>query len=189
MNVYDFDGTVYDGESVFDFYLFSVKKQPKLIKYLFVVVKTLVQYKLCRMPKEKLLFLAQKYAKQYLLEIEDLDGKIKEFWDRNEHKIKAYYRMQQKENDVILSASIHCLLEEIANRIGISHLICTRMDKETGEVLSLCYRETKADLFRTQFPDAEIENFYTDSFNDAAMMKLAKHTYLVKGNKVTLLEE
>ena len=189
MNVYDFDGTIYDGESVFDFYLYSVRKQPKLIKYLFVVVKTLVQYKLCRMPKEKLLYLAQKYAKQYLLEIENLDGKIKDFWDRNAHKIKPYYHLQQQEDDVILSASINCLLEEIAERLGISHLICTCMDKETGEVLSLCYRETKAELFQKQFPETEIENFYTDSFNDATMMKLAKHTYLVKGNKITLLEE
>ncbi len=188
MNVYDFDGTVYDGESVFDFYLYSVRKQPKLIKYMFVVTKTLVQYKMCRMPKEKLLYLAKKYAKQYLTEIEDLEGKIKSFWDKNEHKIKPYYLKQQKEDDVILSASINCLLDEIAKRLRISCLICTQMDPETGDILSLCYRETKADLFRKQFPDAKIENFYTDSFNDEPMMQLAKRTYLVKGNDVTLLE-
>ena len=35
MNVYDFDNTIYDGESVFDFYHYSVRKQPKLIRYLF----------------------------------------------------------------------------------------------------------------------------------------------------------
>ncbi len=188
MNVYDFDGTVYDGESVFDFYLYSVRKQPRLIKYMFIVVKTLVQYKMCRMPKEKLLYLAKKYAKQYLTEIKDLDGKIKSFWDKNEHKIKPYYLKQQKENDVILSASINCLLEEIAKRLGVSNLICTQMDKETGDVLSLCYRETKTELFQKHFPNTEIDCFYTDSFNDAAMMQMAKKTYLVKGNHVTLLE-
>lgn len=188
MNVYDFDGTVYDGESVFDFYLYSVRKQPKLVKYMFVVVKTLLLYKMCRMPKEKLLYLAKKYAKQYLTEIEDLDGKVKAFWDKNEHKIKPYYLKQQKEDDVILSASINCLLEEIAARIGISNLICTQMDSKTGEVLSLCYRETKAELFRGKFSDGKIENFYTDSYNDAAMMQLAERTYLVKGERVTLLE-
>ena len=189
MNVYDFDGTIYDGESVFDFYLYSVKKQPKLVKYLFVVVKTLVQYKICCMPKEKLLYLAKKYAKQYLTEIKDLDGKIKDFWDKNEYKIKPYYLKQQREDDVILSASINCLLEEIAKRLRISSLICTQMDRETGDVLSLCYRETKAELFQKQFPGASIENFYTDSFNDMAMMQMAKQTYIVKGNRVTLLEE
>ena len=48
MNVYDFDNTIYDGESVFDFYLYSVRRQPKLIRYLFVVVKAFFKYNLCR---------------------------------------------------------------------------------------------------------------------------------------------
>ena len=32
MRVFDFDNTIYNGESVFDFYLFSIKKNPKVIK-------------------------------------------------------------------------------------------------------------------------------------------------------------
>ena len=45
MRVFDFDNTIYNGESVFDFYLFSIKKNPKVIKYLFVVVYNLLKYK------------------------------------------------------------------------------------------------------------------------------------------------
>ena len=52
MNVYDFDNTIYDGESVFDFYLYSVRRQPKLIRYLFVVVKAFLKYKFCRITTE-----------------------------------------------------------------------------------------------------------------------------------------
>ena len=33
MNVYDFDKTIYDGDSTIDFYLFSIKKDFTLIRY------------------------------------------------------------------------------------------------------------------------------------------------------------
>ncbi len=188
MNVYDFDGTIYDGESVFDFYLYSVRKQPKLAKYLFIVVKTLVLYKLCRVPEEELMRLAQKYARQYLQEIRDLEKKISDFWDKNQHKIKSFYLQQKREDDVIISASIHMLLEEMLKRIGVKHCIASVIDIKSGEVQQICYRKTKVDLFRKAYPDASVDCFYTDSLNDKAMMQLAKKTYLVKGNKVTLME-
>ena len=34
MNVFDFDNTIYDGESAIDFFLYYLKKDPKLIRYL-----------------------------------------------------------------------------------------------------------------------------------------------------------
>lgn len=35
MNVYDFDGTIYDGDSTVDFYLYCIRKHPWLIVYAF----------------------------------------------------------------------------------------------------------------------------------------------------------
>lgn len=34
MNVYDFDGTVYRGDSTVDFWLFCLRKKPGLVKYI-----------------------------------------------------------------------------------------------------------------------------------------------------------
>ena len=31
MNVYDFDGTIYDGDSSIDFYLFCIKRKPSIL--------------------------------------------------------------------------------------------------------------------------------------------------------------
>ena len=62
MNVYDFDNTIYDGESVFDFYLYSVRRQPKLIRYLFVVVKAFLKYKFCEQSERDLLFISSETA-------------------------------------------------------------------------------------------------------------------------------
>ena len=38
------------------------------------------------------------------------------------------------------------------------------------------------------YPDAEIENFYTDSMNDSAMMDISEHVYLVKKDKITKIK-
>lgn len=60
MNVYDFDNTIYDGESSVDFFMFCLKKRPKLIKYILVVFFNLAKYKLCLISKQELLKLAEK---------------------------------------------------------------------------------------------------------------------------------
>ncbi len=188
MNVYDFDNTIYDGESVFDFYLYSVRRQPGLIRYFFVVLGTLIRYKLCCITAEEFEKIAKKHAKSYLLRVRDLDGLIKKFWDKNQHKIKPFYKVAMREDDVIISASVNVLLEELFSRMGIKHYITSKVDKTSGEVLEICYRKNKVSLFHRDFPDGQIDHFYTDSKNDAAMMQLAKKTYLVKGEKITLLD-
>jgi len=117
-----------------------------------------------------------------------MDGLIQEFWDKHEHKIKPFYKAVMRDDDVIISASVDILLKELFSRIGIKYYIASKIDKTSGEVLEICYRKNKVSLFQRNFPDAQIDNFYTDSKNDAAMMQLAKKTYLVKGEEITLLE-
>ena len=46
MRVFDFDNTIYDGESVIDFYLFSLRRNPKVARYVPVVLYHLLRYKL-----------------------------------------------------------------------------------------------------------------------------------------------
>ncbi len=188
MNVYDFDNTIYDGESVLDFYLFTLRRQPRLIKYLFVVFKTLIRYKLCLVSEEEFTSLIQKYAQAYLSELKDIDCAVKDFWDKHQHKIKSFYLAQKKEDDVICSASVDFLLAELMKRIGVQNVLATSVDKETGELHHICFRKTKAKLFRFFYPNAEVDCFYTDSENDAEMMKLAKKTYLVRGETIRFKE-
>lgn len=189
MNVYDFDNTIYDGESVFDFYLYSVRRQPRLIRYLFIVVKTFLRYKLCRITTEEFQQIAEKHAQRYLSRLNDIDFLVKDFWDKNEHKVKSFYLRQMRSDDVIISASVDFLLEELLSRIGVKNYLATKVDKSTGEVQKICYRKNKVQLFREKFPHVQIENFYTDSKNDAAMMKIAKHTYIVKGSNIEQIDE
>ena len=48
MRVFDFDGTIYDGESLFDLYLFSAKYNPKVLRYIAPVLRYAIKYKLGR---------------------------------------------------------------------------------------------------------------------------------------------
>ena len=45
MNVYDFDGTIYNGDSSVDIYFFLLKRYPKLIAYFPKQILGIVKYK------------------------------------------------------------------------------------------------------------------------------------------------
>ena len=50
-------------------------------------------------------------------------------------------------------------------------------------------RSQKIPAFLEAFPDAHVENFYTDSpKNDAPLIDMAEHAFLVKGDKITQIK-
>ena len=183
MNVYDFDNTIYDGESVVDFYFYSLRKHPRLIMILPKIVEVLFKYKACIITSNELLSVAENYVSNVLCKI-DFESLVSGFWDKNQKKIKKFYLEQQKEDDVVLSASWSYLIEEACRRIGIKTVIASQIDLKAGKIQRLCFREKKVEIFKNIFPDAVIDNFYTDSMNDAPMFKLAKRIFLVKGDKI-----
>ena len=184
MNVYDFDNTIYDGESVLDFYIYCVLRYPKLTKYLFIILFSWAKYKLLLLSREKLLSLAERYAAEFFRQVKDIESLVSKFWDKKQKKIKSFYLDTHREDDVVVSASVSFLLEDICRRLSINHLICSRVDTVTGHVYDLCFRQNKPDYFRERFPGAKIENFYSDSMNDKPMMLMAENSYLVKGSKI-----
>jgi hypothetical protein len=44
--------------------------------------------------------------------------------------------------------------------------------------------DEKVKAFFEAYPNAEIDDLYTDSFNDKPLMDISKNVYLVKGNKI-----
>ena len=49
------------------------------------------------------------------------------------------------------------------------------------------FYEILSDFFE-EYPDTEIENFYTDSLNDQPLIDISKNAYLVKGDKITKIK-
>lgn len=183
MNVYDFDNTIYRGESTLDYYFFCVKHHPRLLRFVFIVLEKLVKYKLCLISEDELMRLCEKYVLAFLKDCPDSEILAQKFWDRNIKKIKPFYASLHKDDDVIVSASFGFMLRPVMGKLGVTSLLCSEVNLETGEIERLCFRRNKKTLFESAFP-SRIESFYTDSLNDMPLMRMAKNAYLIKGEKI-----
>ncbi|KJZ85235.1 Phosphoserine phosphatase [Clostridium sp. IBUN22A] len=176
MNVYDFDKTIYDGDSTLDFYFFSLKKSPMLIRFLPIQIIGFIKYMFGMY--SKLQFKEKFYS--FLKGIKDVDSMVELFWNENQDKIKDWYLKSKEESDVIISASPEFLLNTICRRIGIKHLIASEVNKDTGICEGEnCYGEEKVLRFKKYFEKGEIKKFYSDSLSDAPISLMASERYIV----------
>ena len=181
MNVFDFDKTIYDGDSTYAFIKFSMKKHPKALLYLpYIGWVSMMYYIFHRGTKTQ--FKEKMYR---FLKACDTKNDVDKFWDLNLKNIKPYYRKLHRDDDVIISASPEFLLKPLEKRLHI-RVIASRVSpvdgKTTGEN---CYHEEKVRRFKEVFPDGEIHSFYSDSYSDEPIAMLAKKAYIVKDNEVT----
>ena len=183
MNVYDFDGTIFPGDCSIGFCFWCMKRHPKMYFTFFPkAVVNLILRKLGKMPE----YLMQRKFFGYLTLIDDFDVQIERYWDKNEKKISAWYLAQKKPDDLIISASPTCIIEPIANRLGVSFM-ATEFDHEYGVFLNNhMYAKEKAQyMIDNGFP--LIENFYSDSLADTPLALCAEKAHLVtkKASAVT----
>ena len=176
MKVYDFDKTIYAGDSTIDFYLYCLKKHKKIILYLPVQIISFVKYKINMI--DKLQFKESFFS--FLKLINDIDSDVNDFWDNNQKKIYSWYISQQKNDDVIISASPEFLLIEIFRRLEIRHFICSKVNKTDGKFLSPnCYGEEKVKRFTEFYEIENMDEFYSDSKSDLPMATRAKIAFMV----------
>lgn len=180
MNVYDFDNTIYDGESIIDFFMFCIKKDISLSKYIPLATHTVMLYKMNLLPIEKLYELANQMSSIIVKNKEQANSLVKEFWSLNKHKLKKYFLDKINSDDIILTASPRILISGILDELKTKNIICSEINLETGKFEFLCFRENKVVAFKQKYPNASIEEFYTDSLNDLPIIKLANKSYLVK---------
>ena len=105
---------------------------------------------------------------------------MNEFWDEHEGRIAKWYLDIRRPDDLIISASPEFVVKPMADRLGVG-LIATPMDKRTAylEPGKNCYGEEKVRKFYELHPDAVTEAFYSDSFSDAPMARIAQSAYLI----------
>ncbi len=181
MNVYDFDKTIYAGDSTLDFYFYCLKKYPKTMLYLPAQFWAGLLYVLGRYSKVR--FKERFYS--FLNSLSDIDGDIDGFWALNEYKIKDWYKLQRKDGDVVISASPEFLLKPICSKLGISVLIASKVDKLNGRYEGdNCYGQNKVERLICEIETFEIDNFYSDSLSDAPLAGLAKKSYIVDRDSI-----
>ena len=185
MNVYDFDNTIYDGESCLHMFFYFVRRDPALIKSVPRVLKAFAEYKKGRVTIEQAI---EKYApmvEEYLRVHHGLLSDTSEFWDKHMKNIKGFYAEIQQPDDLIITASPEDSMREICRRLGIKNYICSKIDADTGKITRLCMRENKVKAFFSEYPDGKIDSFYTDSpENDKPLIDISENAYAVKGNKI-----
>lgn len=188
VNVYDFDNTIYDGETLVDFILYYVRTDPKIWKYVPKLIVIALKDALHLFTVEEAIEAYASFLEGYYVNLGDVSENVVKFWNKNEKRIKPWYSKVQRESDIIVSGSTDFILEEIMKRMGVKHFIGSSIDKKTGKFIRLCFLENKVKAFKEIYPDKHIENFYTDSMNDKAMMDIADNVYFVKKNKITKIK-
>lgn len=180
MNVYDFDKTIYDGDSTIDFWLYCLKKYPRSIWRVPKALWTFMLFRIRLLDREKF----KECFYRFLKDVPDCESAVKAFWDKNAKKIKPWYLSQKQNTDVIISASPEFIISEICERLSVCS-IASKVDSKTGVLLSKnCRGNEKVNRFYEKYPDGVIENFYSDSKSDVSLAKIAKKPYLVKKNQI-----
>lgn len=181
MNVYDFDKTIYNGDSTIDFYKFSLKRKPLILLYLPKQILGLVLYSFKIIKKTEF----KEYFFSFLNGIVSTEL-VEEFWNNNENKIFDWYKKQQKDDDIIISASPEFLLSPICKRIGVYNLIASKVDPKTGKFNSEnCYGEEKVTRLLSEYNIKHINQFYSDSLSDLPLAKIAKQAFLIVNGEIT----
>jgi len=180
MNVYDFDNTIYRGDSTVDFVLYCYGHEPRSLISLPRTLVSGLLYGLHIIPK--LAFKQELY--HMFVFLRDRDALLQEFVRTHADRIKPWYREQQRGDDLVISASPEFLIRPLCRSAGITHVLASRVDFATGRYDGLnCHGREKTVRFFAAFPEGRIEKFYSDSRSDAPLAELAESAYLVKGNQ------
>ena len=189
MNVYDFDNTIYRGESTFDLFLFYIKRCPSLIKMFPTVVKALLRYKQGKVTLDEMITRYAPMVEAKILDVVDFENDPAVFWDAHMHKIKPFYKDLQRPDDLIITASPDFNIQEICKRLGINNYLTSKINCKSGKIELICARSNKIKAFFDAYPDCEIDNFYTDSpKNDKPLIDISKHAFVIKGEKITQIK-
>lgn len=182
MNAYDFDQTIYRGDSTRDFYFFCLRRYPRVMLAWPSQLWHFLRFALglCRKTQFK-----EKFYR-FFRYVPNMEEAVSAFWEINFHKIKAWYLEERQADDVIISASPAFLLELPCQRLGLKPPIASLVSPTTGAYTGEnCYGEEKPLRFLQEYPAGNLNAFFSDSLSDAPMARLAKESFLVQGDSRT----
>ena len=188
LDIYDFDGTLYDGDSTVDFWRFCVRRQPSLLVYLPVQLWGVFGMKLHLLPPEKgkSLFFA------FLRRLRQPDTCVTAFWAAHRDRLAGWFAPLPEATTVVISASPAFLVRAVCEQAGAQEVLATDMDSATGRIRGRnCKGAEKVRRLHERFGEAvTVRSMYTDSVRaDAPLLALAQRRFLVKHGRVTEWEE
>ena len=179
VNVYDFDETIFFGDSEDRFFQFMFKRKGYFwykvnYKWNEFLLKLRILDKTTTRESEYSIL-------KKINKVEDLDHLLEEYWDEVEQYMMPWYDTVKKEDDVIASGTPRFIMEPICRRLGVKGLVATEMDPKTGKVVHgmFAVQQYKLENFKEQYNTEDMDNFYSDAWSDHFMADVAKHAYMV----------
>ena len=186
IDVFDFDGTIYDGDSTVDFLKYALGKRPWLLA---VLIPALVRagfsaaagrFSLTRFKSSLFSALAGRIS---------LEETAAAFWqeEKTRKKLGAWFFERQRALPVVIaSASPDFELKHAALLLGADRLICTRCDPATGRLIGEnCKSSEKIRRLREIYGEVIVHAMYTDDVRaDGPLLALAEERYIVKHGQV-----
>lgn len=191
--VYDFDKTIYNGETSTDFMLFFLKRNPRYIIRICNVLYSLFYYKK-DLKKSKEIFFRILNG----VNIEFLKEEINEFWKVKKDKIFSWVYDEILENKkvadelILISATPSIFLEKISKELGFDKLLATEFEN-TNKLFDSkikgpnCKGKEKVNRLNEYIDNYTIFKFYSDSMSDKPLFDLAdEKIFINKGIKEKL---
>ncbi len=190
IDVYDFDGTIYDGDSTADFTLWCLRRHPSLLLVLPRFAWTALRLALGRVGLRELKsVLFSEMARRFSLEEE-----ARRFWDspKTQKNLGVWFKATPRDVPIVIaSASPEFELRHAAALLGVQTLIGTRCDTETGLLTGPnCKGEEKLRRIEEAVGPYTIRAMYTDSVkSDGPLLRAAQEGYILRHGQVSRFSE
>ena len=186
--VYDFDKTIYNGDSTMAFIKFLIKKDKSILLHTPKMFLYLIKYKLKLIEKEEMKECFFSIFKKF----KNIDKLVEEFWDTHEKNIKDFFKNKKThKKDIISSASPYFLLEPIAKKYEVYDLFASPVNKKNGKYKGKnCHGVEKVRLLHKKYPDCIVMEMYSDDIKaDKPLLELAKKSYVVIKDEIVDYKE
>lgn len=182
MNIYDFDDTIFDGDSSVKFIKYSLIHHPFLVLWSMIKsLKEVIKY----LFKKSNIGNIKSVLFSFVKDIKDLDNYMNDYVLKNMKNIKNFYIEQKQDDDVVISASFDFIVRPFCEKLGIKHIIATKYDTKKGCIIgNNCKGKEKIRRFNEIFANKKVAKAYSDSLSDIPMFEIAKKAYLVKGENL-----
>lgn len=174
MNVYDFDKTIYPGDSTAEFYLWCLRRYPACRRTLGATAWAFF----CMGTRLKGKTASKEIFYRFLRHVPADAPEL--FWQERIGRIRPWFHGQRQAADLVISASPEFLLAPAARMLEFS-LIASPVEQSTGHYTGEnCHGAEKVRRYREAYGDAPVDGFWSDSRSDAPMAALAAHAHLVR---------
>lgn len=181
MNIYDFDDTIYNGDTNRDILMYGFKKHP------FLVLKALKKAKKLQNDYKRGVIEFERVKEamlSFIFEIKNYPKFINDFVDSHMKNIKPWYLNRRTQNDIIISASYELWIMQFCKRLGIRYVIATKTDSDGKIIGKNCKGAEKLKRLASVIPNAVIVSAYSDSSCDIPILEAARTAYVVEGDKL-----